>query len=394
MEIAQEITFHPSELNQDIRYENIPCEIEGMSPLYLTLTGMCIPQPVQTDLLKFSAPVRSPDVKNITLLNKSTSVWHIQPIIDNEYWTGPQSIDVEIGQIKSYDLTFYPLDTNGSGEGGRHEGSIFFPLPDGTGILYRMVGNADKPMVVETISREIQCKTLLTEYLPVSNWLRRSQRFKVITEFVKAESGVVFKGHDFIDVPPLLSKDYKFTYYAYKDGMIAFKVIFKNETTQEYLYFSLNYKGTPAGVTSTIEMTSAVRQLLAREVTIYNPLSTAVTFNGSSNNLEVSVPHTTIIQPKSEGICSFEFLPLQPKESSARITLASSDLGAYQYDLKLNAVPCGPERPLTFKIGLGGSQTQTFRFMSYPKTRTDYNCKIENPEFSVEKTVFAAGGTT
>lgn len=399
MEIALEVNFNPIELNQDVRYENIPCEIEGASPLYLTLTGMCIPQPAHTDILKFASPVRSPDVKSITLTNKSSTPWHIQPIIDNEYWSGPQFVDVDIGQSKSYDLTFCPLETNGTGEGGRHEASIFFPLPDGTGILYKMTGTADKPLVAETITREITCKTSVIELLPVNNWLRRSQRFKVTQEFSKQDSGILVKGHDFIDglllliiVPPLSTKEYKLNFFAYKDGIYNFKVIFKNETTQEYLYYNINYRGLPAGIISTIEMTSAVRQVLSRDVVIYNPLTTPVTFSGSSSNSEVSAPQSLVISPKSESICTFEFLPLQAKESTARITLTSADLGVYQYDIKTNAVPCGPERPLNFKIGLGSLQTQSFRFISYPKTKTDYFCKIDNPEFTVDKSVTAPPG--
>ncbi|KAI8909684.1 hypothetical protein EDD86DRAFT_206048, partial [Gorgonomyces haynaldii] len=298
MEIPLEITFHPTELNQDIRYENIPCEIEGMQSIYLTVTGMCVPQPNQTDMIKFASPVRSPDTKSITLSNRTANAWHIQPIIDNEYWKGPETIDVEPGQSKTYDISFVPLETNGLGEGGRHEGSIFFPLPDGTGILYKLIGVADKPMAADTLTREIPCKTAFTEVLPINNWLRRPQRFKVITEFSKPDAGAVIKGHDFIDVPPLHTKDYKFTYYAYKDGPVAFKMIFKNETTQEYLFYNLTYKGLPAGVISTLEIAGVVRQLQTRELTIYNPLSVPVSFNGSTNNSDLTVSHAQSVQPK------------------------------------------------------------------------------------------------
>jgi hypothetical protein len=85
-------------------------------------------------------------------------------------------------------------------------------------------------------------------------------------------------------------------------------------------------------------------------------------------------------------------LPLQPKESTGRIVLNSPELGIYLYDLKLNAIPCGLERSLIFKVGLGGQQIQTFRFLSFAKQKTEYNCKLENSEFTVEKTVSAPSG--
>ncbi len=297
MEIPLEITFHPNELNPDIRAENIPCKIEGAPTLYLTLSGVCISQPSQADILKFSTPVRTPETRSINLSNKTNYHWHICPIIENDAWSGLVSIDVEPGQSKSYDLTFNPLDSVGNSE-GRHEGSIFFPLPDGNGILYRLNGMVDKPIPAGNVTREMPCKTTFTEVLQVSNWLRRPQKFRVITEFARPDPSVIFKGHDFVDLSPLHSKDYKFTFYSYKEGITNFKVLFKNEATQEYIYYNMTYKSTPPGVISSIDITAPIRLLQTRDVVISNPLNAPVVFTGSSNNLEVNVPHSFTIPSK------------------------------------------------------------------------------------------------
>ncbi|KAJ3215867.1 hypothetical protein HDU67_010224 [Dinochytrium kinnereticum] len=389
MDISLEITFHPVEINQDIRYENLIGTIEGTSPLYLTLTGMCIPQPIQNDILKFSTPVRQAEVKSVKLENKTSIPWHIRPIIENEHWSGPETVDIEPGQSKAYDITFLPLEMIGTGDAGRHEGSIFFPLPDGSGILYKLYGTSDKPLSAGTNSREIPCKTSYTEVLAVSNWLKRPQRFKVIIEVAKPDSSVILKGHDFIDVPALVSRDYKLNFYAYKEGLTNAKVVFKNEQTQEFMFYNLTFKSTPPGIISTLEMTTPVRQMTTKEVVITNPLPTAVAFSATCNHADLSITHCFIIQPRSDGVCLIEFLPLQAKESSARLTITSTELGVYQYDLRLISTPAGIERSLHFKVGLGGSQTQTFRFLSYAKSKTEYTCKIDSPDFSVEKSVMA-----
>ncbi|KAJ3305286.1 hypothetical protein HDV03_001884, partial [Kappamyces sp. JEL0829] len=368
MEIPMEITFHPNELNPDIRAENIPCRIEGSPTLFLTLSGMCVPQPNHADVIKFSTAVRTVESKSLTLHNKTNFHWHIRPIIDNDSWSGPDTVDVEPGQSKPYDIVFNPLDSNGSGE-GRHEGSIFFPLPDGNGILYRLHGIVDKPLPVGNINREIPCKTTYTEILQVSNWMRRPQKFRVITELSKPDPSVIVRGHDFIEISPLQKKDYKFTFYSYKEGTTNFKVIFKNETTQEYLYYNLAYKSTPPGVMANMDITAPIRVLQTRDVIIANPLPTPVVFTGASNNPEVTVPHSITVQPKSEGVFTVEFLPLQPKESTARLVLNSQELGTYLYDAKLTALPSGAERSMHFKVGLGNQQVQTFRFISYCKTK-------------------------
>jgi adenylate kinase family enzyme len=295
MEIPIEVAFHPRELNVDIRAENTPCRIEGMGKLYLTLSGLCIPQPNHLDILKYFTPARTIETKSIQITNRSSNHWHLCPIIDNDYWSGPQFIDIEPGQTRNYDLNFYPLETNGTGEGGKHEGTIFFPIPDGTGILYRLSGVVDRVLPVATISREIPCKTVFSEIVTVTNWLRKFQRLKIIPDFGKVDNNVVFKGHEFVDLGPLQSKEYKFTYFAYKESVSSLKLTFKNENSQEYLYYNFNYKNLPPGIMSTLEMSSPVRQLQVKEIPISNPLATPASFTGTSTNPDVTVPHSFMI---------------------------------------------------------------------------------------------------
>ena len=107
------------------------------------------------------------------------------------------------------------------------QGSIFFPLPDGTGLLYNLTGTADAPRAVAKIMREVPCKTSYTELLTVSNWLKKAQRFRVHFDPMKPEKPdpATKIGHlDYIDVPANSSRDFKVTFYAHREGMFIFKV--------------------------------------------------------------------------------------------------------------------------------------------------------------------------
>lgn len=42
MEVSLEVTYAPTELSQDLRYDDLCCAIEGGKPLKLTITGSCI----------------------------------------------------------------------------------------------------------------------------------------------------------------------------------------------------------------------------------------------------------------------------------------------------------------------------------------------------------------
>lgn len=42
MSVDFTITFHPAQQNRDIRYDNLVCDIEDGTQLYLTLNGACV----------------------------------------------------------------------------------------------------------------------------------------------------------------------------------------------------------------------------------------------------------------------------------------------------------------------------------------------------------------
>lgn len=60
------------------------------------------------------------------------------------------------------------------------QGTVFFPLPDGTGLLFTVSGTAEPPKMNggAKIQNDIPCKVPYVEHLPVENWLKRPQRYK------------------------------------------------------------------------------------------------------------------------------------------------------------------------------------------------------------------------
>jgi hypothetical protein len=54
----------------------------------------------------------------------------------------------------------------------QHEGSLFFALPNGRALMFKLVGTASAPSVVGTITQSTPAKQNLTFTLPVTNWLK------------------------------------------------------------------------------------------------------------------------------------------------------------------------------------------------------------------------------
>ncbi|GCB61582.1 hypothetical protein scyTo_0011337, partial [Scyliorhinus torazame] len=203
MDVSLEVAFHPDEIHADIRLENVQCFIEGSKPLQLYLTGSCVAATAMKEVINFSCQVRTSQVHGIGLVNRTNQIWNLKPLIEGEYWTGPKNIIIHPHQQnQTYEITYRPLSMLMDGK--KHQGSVFFPLPDGTGFLYMLTGIAEPPKAVAIINREVPCKIPHTVLLSINNWLPKLQRFRATIDQVKPErleSTTTLKGLDYIEVP-------------------------------------------------------------------------------------------------------------------------------------------------------------------------------------------------
>ncbi|XP_008833211.1 hydrocephalus-inducing protein homolog [Nannospalax galili] len=394
MEVSFDITYHPTEVGKESLYKNLMCFIQGGTPLCLTLSGICVGPPAVKEVVNFNCQVRSRHTQTILLSNRTNQTWKLHPIFEGEHWEGPEFITLEANQQnKPYEITYKPRTMNV--ENRKHQGTLFFPLPDGTGWLYALHGTAELPKAVANICREVPCKTPYTELLSVSNWLNKPQRFRVIVEMVKPEKAdlsVTLKGLDYIDVLSGSKKDYKLNFFSHKEGLYTAKVIFRNEVTNEFLYYTVSFRVTPSGIIKTIQLTSPVRQSASASIKLENPLPYSVTFSTECRVNDISLPSQFAVPANSEGTFAFEFQPLKAGETFGRLTLHNCDLGYYQYELILKALPAPPEKTVHFQTVLGSSQSIFAKFTNYTRQKTEYFCRVDCPDFHTERVINVAPG--
>ncbi|XP_042303381.1 LOW QUALITY PROTEIN: hydrocephalus-inducing protein homolog [Sceloporus undulatus] len=395
MDVSFEVTFHPHEQSPHICYENLLCQIHGGEPLTLTLSGSCIAVPQVKEVVNFICQVRGKHTQTIMLSNRTNQTWNLRPVIEGEQWKGAEFIRVEAHQQnKPYEITYRPLAMNADNK--KDQGSIFFPLPDGTGLLYHLQGTAEPPKSAGNILREVPCKTSYTELLPISNWLNKPQRFRVTIDLVKPEKLEVtttLKTLDYVEVAASVKKDHKLTFFSYKEGIFSVKVIFRNESTQEFLFYLVTFKAVPCGPLGTIELTTPVRQSTSSLVKVENPLHYPVTFNTDCKVPDINMPPQFVVPAQSEGVLAFEFQPMRSGETVGRLVLNSNDLGSFPYDLILKATPARAEKTVYFSTMLGSSQIMIAKFVNYTRQRTEYATKMDCPDFHVDKVIIAPPGS-
>ncbi|XP_047008963.2 hydrocephalus-inducing protein homolog isoform X3 [Ictalurus punctatus] len=396
MEVPLVVTFAPDEVKQELCYDNLFCSIEGGKPVTLTLAGSCVVLPVANQVLNFVCQVRSQCTQSVTLSNNTNQRWCLKPLIEGEYWSALLSLVIEpYQQNKAYEITYKPMVMTTDGK--KHLGSMFFSFPDGSGMLYTLQGTAEPPKAVSTISREVPCKTSYTEIVPVHNWLSKPQRFHAIVEMIKPErpdSTISLKGLDYVDVSALNKRDYKISFFSYKECQCNAKLTFKNEATGEYQFYYLNFKVTPPGVIRTIEMVTVVRQMTSGCVNLENPLPTNLLFTTECRNTDVNVQPQFSVPALSTETLRFEYQPLRSGETTARLILHNNELGYFNYELLLRALPAPPEKPLYFRAPLGSGQYLTAKFTSYSRVKAEYTCKTDCPDFIVEKNLMPVAASS
>lgn len=120
-----------------------------------------------------------------------------------------------------------------------HEGTLFFPLPDGQALLYNLFGKSLPPLP-QTIDAVVKGKKNATQALTVKNWLKSNQRFEVSWTLEPDDPSIILNGANTFEVSGDGNKDYKLNIYGLKQAQNKVTIYFRNPTTQEFVFYKMN----------------------------------------------------------------------------------------------------------------------------------------------------------
>ena len=65
----------------------------------------------------------------------------------------------------------------------KHGASLFFPIPDGTALMYKLSGTSSPPSIADNYDISCKAKFHKVHDIPIKNWLKVGQRFNVDWKF-------------------------------------------------------------------------------------------------------------------------------------------------------------------------------------------------------------------
>jgi hydrocephalus-inducing protein len=184
--------------------------------------------------LDFKSVVRKQVTQNIPIQNQEDKEWAINPTISTKddsckgYFQGKPTFIVPPKSTAQYEVIYCPKtmtrrekkEDGTEGDEVLHKGSIFFPLPNGTALLYNLNGQATEPTEEGTITQNVAAKKQRNFIVKVNNPFKTTQRFHASWKVDNVEkSGLFIRGSNIIDVDGEGSKEYKLNFLALKSGV-------------------------------------------------------------------------------------------------------------------------------------------------------------------------------
>jgi hydrocephalus-inducing protein len=80
-------------------------------------------------------------------------------------------------------------------------------------------------------------------------------------------------------------------------------------------------------------------------------------------------------------------MPLFDREQVIPFTLHTAELGDFAYELKIKPLRAPEDPPIQFSAAIGQSQSHTLKFVHFAKSKLEFQCKIDSPDFLVDKVV-------
>ncbi|CAH1188542.1 unnamed protein product [Phyllotreta striolata] len=367
------------------------CLINNKDPLELTLVSNSVSQPPPISTITFSCPVRQKLIQNVDIQNKTTTLWHLNPMITNKNFILPSEVVVDPESVSAIPVIYYPKTS------GDDEAILILPLPDEE-IVYSFIGKPLPPLPEKRIYLDVRCKQNYCQILPVYNWTDFKMCFKVenvLKSVVTKKTLYKTFGLDIVDLLPGEVKDYKWNIYTINEENLEFHVIFKDMQTEEYMFYEIVVRVMPSDPMEVVQLTTCVRNPIKTEIVLHNPINLPVLFHITTACPDLHFKNTISMEPYTKQSLAVTFCPVRAGVFTTSIDARCEELGSFSYEFDLTANQPEIEKWLKFVVELGGREYVTSDIKNAFNTTMEVHFKCDHPEFWVEKySKFIAPGET
>jgi len=300
--------------------------------------------------LTFQAHSRETVLQEIPIINPTEKDWTIRstfaPVL-NEY-DGPREFTAKkrqpSGQATTslYPLTFQPewvcdcrtlLSLYNAGTNETYE--------------YELRGTADEPLAQDHIIVKCEAREKTKHFFPVRNFSDKEAAFEVESDIMH------ISGPSQIMVKPGEQVDYELTFQPIQAGEVTGCVMFKDPATQHFTWYTCQVITAPPKPQQFLTLTCVVRQAVAVDIQLINPLDDVVSFEVILNGEGLLGQPSFVLAPREKATYELVYSPLLTAKRKGTAVFTNDRVGEFWYELELVAEPCPPIEipPLQCEVG-------------------------------------------
>merc|ERR1719199_2469109 len=137
--------------------------------------------------------------------------------------------------------------------------------------------------------------------------------------------------------------------------------MFKDKETKHYTWYTVELQTLPPKPQQTLALTCVVRQAVAVDIQLVNPLDDVVVFEVALNGDGLLGEAEFVLAPKETATYELVFSPLLPSRSKGTAVFFNEVVGEFWYDLELVAESAPPEELAVMECELGRTAQATVK---------------------------------
>ncbi|CAE7260414.1 CFAP47 [Symbiodinium sp. CCMP2456] len=308
--------------------------------------------------LTFTTQARKPITQEIPIVNPTDREWAIKPTfsqIGHEF-DGPREFFAKkkgaTGQatVTTYPLTFKPewvCDVKAQ--------LVLYNVGTNETYEYDLHGIAEEPLAEEHVVVKCEAREKTSHVFSVKNHSNMTATLEVESDLVH------ISGPSSIQVDGRGTGEYELVFQPLQAGQVTGCIMFRDTHTGHFTWYTVELMTLPPKPQQQLTLTCVVRQAVAVDIQLVNPLDDVVVFEVALNGDGLLGEAEFVLAPKETATYELVFSPLLPARTKGTAVFFNEVVGEFWYDLSLIAEAALPEEIPLMQCELGRTAQTTVK---------------------------------
>lgn len=300
--------------------------------------------------LTFTTQARKAITQEIPIVNPTDREWAIKPTfsqIGHEFDGPREFIAKKKGATGQATVTTYPLTFKPDWVCDVKAQLVLYNVGTNETYEYDLHGVAEEPLAEEHVVVKCEAREKTSHVFQVKNHSNLTAAFEVESDLVH------ISGPSSIQVDGRGTGDYELTFQPLQAGQVTGCIIFRDTHTGHFTWYTVELMTLPPKPQQHLTLTCVVRQAVAVDIQLVNPLDDVVVFEVALTGDGLLGEAEFVLAPKETATYELVFSPLLPARSKGTAVFFNEIVGEFWYDLSLlaEAAPAEEIAPLECELG-------------------------------------------